>query len=98
MAMIFNCTTYKEQSTQLLKQKFTAICDKERKHFFSQEAGSNAGDSKAKKAVSQRHGQVYIMLGCAEAYRKRVNGENRAVNTKKPNDMQKAAKTEILVY
>lgn len=38
------------------------------------------------------------MLGCAEACRKRVYGEDRAVNTKKHNGMQKAAKTEILVY
>lgn len=38
------------------------------------------------------------MIGCAEAYRKRIFGENRAVNTKKHKDMQKTAKTEILVY
>lgn len=43
-------------SAWLPNQEFTAICDKECKHGSSQEAGSSPRDSKAKKAVSQRHG------------------------------------------
>lgn len=43
-------------SAWLSNQGFTAICDKERKHLQSQEAGSSPRDSKTKKAVSQRHG------------------------------------------
>lgn len=68
-------------SAWLPNQEFSAICDKEHKHPWSQEAAGSPGDSKTKKAVSQRHGLVYRMLGCAEAYREKGYGENWAVNT-----------------
>lgn len=63
-------------SAWLPDQEFAAICDKERKHLWSQEAGGSPRDSKTKKAVSQRHGLVHRMLGCAEAYRGKDYGEN----------------------